>query len=256
MSDSKKDKTRSGLPGSDQSGGSPFRSVSASSSRSNRSSSKSGSSSGSGTPPKPPSPRFGSLGSRFGSSTIEFEIRPVEDTFVRFDLSGLGDPFHRILGTDLNLDHAEPKLIAKTISEGGEAVDTLVQHLDTSWNSYALNGALMMYAWQDDIRLVIGTKATFSPKSGDVEYYDDDDNDDNKKAETPDETRKSPVCLRAIDHNLVLNILGRTRSGILLAEAPLSLEEGFIERSLISDDPRLVALARATGCLEEQIMVQ
>jgi len=31
----------------------------------------------------------------------------------------------------------------------------------------------------------------------------------------------------------------------------MTLEQGFLGRSLITDDPRLVALARATGCLEE-----
>ncbi len=257
MSDSNDNTRKSGLPGSKQSSSNPFRSSSSRFSRSSGSGS-SGSSSQSSPPlpSRPSSSRFGSLGSRFGSSTIEFEIRPVQSTFVRFDLAGLGDPFHRIMGIDLNLDHADPKLVAKTITEGGKAVDDLIEHLDLTWKSYDLHGASIVYAWQDEIRRAIGTKAPAPAASNDDDLHDDDDNDEDNKPEIPKETRKAPVCLRAIDHNLVMNVLGRTRSGILLAEASLSLDEGFISRSLISDDPRLVALARATGCLEEQIMVQ
>lgn len=253
MSQSQKDNDQKATSsGNNQPTPNPFRSGS---SRYGRSSS-SGSSSSGNTPPRPPAPRFGGLGSRFGSSTIEFEIRPVEDTFVRFDLGGLGDPFHRILGTELNLAHGDPQNVVKTIQNGGEAVDALIAQLEDAWKSYEINGALVVYDWQDEIKQAIGTKATGNTQTSDDEdYYDDDDDDDNNKAEPTKETRKAPVCLRAIDHVLVINVLARTRSGILLAEAPLSLESGFLERSLITDDPRLVTLARATGCLEEQIVV-
>lgn len=228
----------------------PFRSGS-----SRYGSNRPGSSGSSNTPPKPPPPRFGGLGSRFGA-TVDFEIRPVESTFVRFDLTGLGDPFHRILGTDLDLGVVDPLAVAKALAENSDLSQSLAEELEAAWERYKLTGALLMFPWKDDIKQVIGTKpnAPARKESDDDEYYDDDDDSDEKQ-DPPKETRKSPVCLRAIDPGLVMNVLGRTRSGILLAQASLSLDEGFLTRSLISDDPRLVALARATGCLEETIMV-
>lgn len=237
-------------------GGNPFGSGSSRFGTSRSGSSGSGTSQSNNTPPKPPvPPRFGGLGSRFGA-TIDFEIRPVAPTFVRFDLTGLGDPFHRILGENLNLDMAEPPAVAQALAEDGHLMQTLTEHLEAAWGKYKLTGALLIYPWEDTIRQVIGMKASPSQNSSSDEgEYDDDDDDSSKKHDPPKETRTVPVCLRAIDHVLVMNVLGRTRSGILLAQAPLSLDEGFLTRSLISDDPRLVALARATGCLEEKIVV-
>jgi hypothetical protein len=154
------------------------------------------------------------------------------------------------------MEHGEAQNVVTTIQTGGEIVDTLVEKLIEAWGTYEIRGAVAVYDWHDDLRQVIGTKAAITSNStADDDYYDDDDDTSEKKPEQPQDMRKPPVCLRAIDHLLVMNVLARTRSGILLSGAQLSLESGFLERSLISDDPRLVALARATGCLEEQIMV-
>ncbi|MAE96854.1 MAG: hypothetical protein CL910_19570 [Deltaproteobacteria bacterium] len=53
--------------------------------------------------------------------------------------------------------------------------------------------------------------------------------------------------LEATNPELVVNVLGRTRSSLLLGNAPLALERSYLRRELASDDPRLVALARSTG---------
>ena len=45
------------------------------------------------------------------------------------------------------------------------------------------------------------------------------------------------------DQLLALNVLGRTRAGLLLPGAPLDLDPSVLARKLASDDPRLVALA-------------
>ena len=45
------------------------------------------------------------------------------------------------------------------------------------------------------------------------------------------------------DQLLALNVLGRTRAGLLLPSAPLDLDPSVLARKLASDDPRLVALA-------------
>ena len=46
-----------------------------------------------------------------------------------------------------------------------------------------------------------------------------------------------------VDQLLALNVLGRTRAGLLLPGAPLDLDPTVLARKLASDDPRLVALA-------------
>lgn len=49
----------------------------------------------------------------------------------------------------------------------------------------------------------------------------------------------------AADPLLALNVLGRSRAGLLLPGAPLDLDPSVLARKLASDDPRLVALASA-----------
>lgn len=58
---------------------------------------------------------------------------------------------------------------------------------------------------------------------------------------------RGPKILEATDEAFVVNVLARTRSGLLLGDAPLSLERGYLARELATDDPRLVELARQTG---------
>ncbi|HEX2622820.1 MAG TPA: hypothetical protein VHL11_21825, partial [Phototrophicaceae bacterium] len=61
-------------------------------------------------------------------------------------------------------------------------------------------------------------------------------------------------CLRAIDLHLVLNVLARSRSQVLLTRAPLVFSQQYLNRSMMTDDPRLVALVKATGYLEEEMV--
>jgi len=37
----------------------------------------------------------------------------------------------------------------------------------------------------------------------------------------------------------------------VVANTPLALEAGFLQQSFLCDDPRIVAIARATGCIQE-----
>lgn len=83
--------------------------------------------------------------------------------------------------------------------------------LEAAWQSCGLRGVCHVYPWRES------------------------------QAETP------AVVVRVRDVRLVLNVLGRARSQLLLASAPLELEDGFLARELASDDPRLVALARRHG---------
>jgi hypothetical protein len=196
------------------------------------------------------SPRFG-LGSRFGPSTIDWEIGPVSPVYVRFDLDGLGDPFHRLLGRDLNVHFADRKAVIQAIETGGDDVAQLIDRLDTAWDAYNLRGAVLIYTWRDELKQVISARIVPPKPAKNPFDSGSDDEPDIDPAEPVKEAVKAPVCLRAIDFLLVLNVLGRTRSQILMANAPLVLQGAFLERSLITDDPRLIAIARATGCIEE-----
>lgn len=51
----------------------------------------------------------------------------------------------------------------------------------------------------------------------------------------------------AADTLLSLNVLGRTRGSLLLPGTPLAREAALLGRTLVSDDPRLVALATASA---------
>lgn len=83
------------------------------------------------------------------------------------------------------------------------------------WNRLALRGALLVYS---------GRPA----------------------AETPGES------LVVRDLGLVLNVLGRASSHVLLPDAPLALEDAFLDRTLATDDPRLVRLALERGAVPEE----
>ena len=55
------------------------------------------------------------------------------------------------------------------------------------------------------------------------------------------------VSAFAADRLLSLNVLGRTRGSLLLPGTPLAREAALLGRTLVSDDPRLVALVTGTA---------
>jgi hypothetical protein len=239
------------------------------------------------TPPKPPAP--GNLASRFGSTPakpatpppakpsqptpglprspftpstlLRWDFVPIATTLVRFDLRGLGDPFHRLLGHPLNIEFGDVKNLSKALEKGGENVDQLREHLESAWLTYGLSGAVLIYNWGDGAKNAIAARAaadkpvklTNNTATNNKDNDDEDDSDDVDATSLDDQTKDAAQCLRAIDVTLVLNVLSRTRTNLLLGDAQSSFDRRLIERSLITDDPRLVALARATGCIEEGI---
>jgi hypothetical protein len=210
-------------------------------------------------PPPPPKPAPGLPRSPFTPSTlIRWDFVPVATTLVRFDMRGLGDPFHRLLGHPLNIDYGDVKNLSKVLEKGGENVDQLRQHLENAWATYGLSGAVLIYNWSDGAKNAIAARATadrpvkLTNNTANNKDNDDEDNSEDLDASPLDDQSKDAAqCLRAIDVTLVLNVLSRTRTNLLLGDAQLSFDRRLIERSLITDDPRLVALARATGCIEE-----
>ncbi len=194
--------------------------------------------------------RFGGVPSRFGSSEVVWEISPLSEPFVRFNLDGLGDPFHRLLGANINLNYSNASELTKALAQGGGTVDALIEQMDAAWQTYDMKGAMLVYPWKDHSKQIIAAKPeqpnnqSSQNDNNDDEYYDDEE-------DTAENPKRKTACLRSIDMLLVLNVLARTRADLLLANAPLTLDVGFMERSLVTNEPRLIALARATGCVEE-----
>lgn len=176
-------------------------------------------------PPTPPNSPFGSLGSRFGMSKVNWEIVPISDTVVIFDLNGLGDPLYRLVNSKKRKDVTDRQAVIQATQETGPTLSSLTSILDKAWDSYELRGAALVYVWRDEVKQAITARV-------------------NKD--------KNPLtCLRVTDPLFVLNVLARARSHILLATSGLALEQGFLDRSLIADDARLIALAHSIGCVKE-----
>ena len=83
--------------------------------------------------------------------------------------------------------------------------------LDAAWAGYGLSGAVLVFPWHARHAVVY----------------------------------ERPVD--ATDRLLVANVLARARSAVLLGRAPVILDREYLRRDLASDDPRLVALAEASG---------
>jgi hypothetical protein len=178
-------------------------------------------------PTPPQSNPFGTLSSRFGGSKVTWDIVPIYDTLVRFDLMGLGDPLYRLIKSKRRKDLSDLDAVIEALEETGPTLSAVTEQLDTVWESYHLRGAMLVYSWRDEVKQSVVAQAT---------------------------TDKSTlVCLSARDPLFVLNVLARARSHILLAGSPLALERAFLERVLIADDPRIVALAYSTGSVKETL---
>ncbi|MCU0496085.1 MAG: hypothetical protein MUF87_01895 [Anaerolineae bacterium] len=189
------------------------------------------------TPNTPPAPRPSPFGAQNQRS---WTIQPASKTVVRFDLRGLGDPFYRLLGHNPNPDYGDSKFVAEVLERGGDQVALLQAQLDQAWSKYNLQGAVLIYNWNADTWKTI----TIPPAPPAHEEHGDE--------EIAKPTPISPFsCIRAIDLNVVLNVLARSRSQVLMTRAPLILSQLYLNRSIMTDDPRLVNLARATGYLEE-----
>jgi len=201
--------------------------------------------------------RFGSGSNRFRSSSNPFNqnqnlswgLTPIHKTAVRFELKGLGDPFYRMLGHDLNTEYGQSRKVARALEAGGEHVEAIMAMLDEAWKGYDLTGAALVYTWNPKPWNIIVTP---SPMPAPPQPESKDDSDDDEEDKKPDPIRMFNV-VRALDMKLTLNVLARSRSQLMMAEAPLVMSTEYLNRSIITDDPQLVALAQATGCLEEAL---
>lgn len=198
-------------------------------------------------PASPPPPRPFSRPPIPNPNQRSWQIQPLVKTVVRFELKGLGDPFYRLLDHELNPNFGDFRNVATTLEQGGEAVEEMRQMLDNVWEQYKLDGAFLVYNWNTDLWRAISTP----PPSPQPQQQDSDDYADDQPVIPPQAQQPLFHCLRALDLELVLNVLARSRSQLLITKAPLVFSQQYLTRSIMSDDPRLLALARATGYLEE-----
>lgn len=176
-----------------------------------------------------PSNQLGALGTRFGSRAV-WEILPLNDTLVCFDLPAVADAL--LAQHDLpDVEDAEPGDAFLSALENQKALAEIVKtELDDEWDTYHLRGAVLVYAWREDIRQAVNARLMAIKASG--------------------------TYVRSLDPLLVLNVLARARTTLLLANAPLALERSFLNRAILSDDPRLVKLARSKPFSEEPFTEQ
>lgn len=175
-------------------------------------------------PPPPPLPRPSSspFGNRPGSRA-EFSILATGDKLVRFDLNCIDSAqIDSALPTGLSAEQ-----IIDILETDRALVERLKLRLDAAWESYHLIGALLFYPWRDELRSAVNGRLS---------------------------ALKQPTTyLLVTDPVFILNVLGRSRAGLLLANAPLALDRVFLNRSMASDDPRLIPIAQAGGCVETPI---
>ncbi|PJF29175.1 MAG: hypothetical protein CUN52_09710 [Phototrophicales bacterium] len=189
-------------------------------------------------PAPSPSP-FRSLSSP--REQVESSLLPLHTVAVRFELKGLGDPFYRLLGHEVNTEYSDSRLVVRKLEQGGDDVTALKNLLDVAWGKYAFKGAAMVYLLENENLVKQLGAPSFMPKK---DLFDDDDSE--KKDEPPKPAIK---VVRAIDMMLVLNVLARARTQVLLATSPIMFNQHYLNRALVTDDPRLVALAMATGVI-------
>jgi hypothetical protein len=227
------------------------------------------------TPATPPSPtppqRPGLPNNLFGGRApgrVTWEIVPLQDGVVRFELGHIGVAIFELAG----LPYPDPDPLVQPsppapppTGEGGQenikqklgtlkppqppppSPSALIAHafvtalnaqpevearlkeiLDAAWESYGMVGAALIHGWRIEAREAYATRLAA--------------------------VNLPPNYLRASDPVFVLNVLARARSTVLLSNAPLALERGFLERSLFCDDARIVALAQALGTPEAPLV--
>lgn len=175
-------------------------------------------------PPRPaanPNPFTNRLGAR-----AEWQMMPLADTLVCFDLNAPGQVLNDLLGLPRDEEVTIDRIL-QTLDADKALAERLKTQLDAVWERYDLRGALLVYTWRDELKQSVNQRLIA--------------------------VRQPPIYLRALDPLLILNVLARSRTTLLLAGAPLALERPFLSRALASDDSRLLELVKQTGYLEEAL---
>ena len=179
---------------------------------------------------------------------------PVQNTIVRFELDGLGDPFYKLLGYDLNTIYDNGRSVSQALECGSAGSTELQDKLNAAWEGYGVQGAALVYIWNPrSWPKIVSAPLIPSRNPNPFNAARSQNNDEESFEDVPEPPKPSFTCLRALDLQLVINVLGRARSQLLLADAPLVFSQQYLNRSILTDAPHLVRLARATGYIQEKL---
>jgi len=156
-----------------------------------------------------------------------WEILSLTDMLVTFDLVSIEDA----LKAEFNLSGDTPpsEQFLQLLDKDKTFAGTLKSRLDDVWERYGLHGALLVFNWREELKQAVNARLLASKSAG--------------------------TYLRAEDPLLVLNVLGRARTTLLLANAPLALDRPFLTRTLVCDDARVVRLTRQ-GVYKEESLIE
>lgn len=140
-------------------------------------------------------------------TTIKWQILPLKPVLVRFNLN---EDVRLRLSALLNIRIFTLEVIEHRAAD-------LVPMLDHVWEACSLHGAVLLSPWKEE-HLDLFT--------------------------SPSGNQGIQKVLCPLNPLLVLNVLCRSRAGLLLPNLPLSIEIPFLTRDFISADPRLIELAR------------
>ncbi len=174
--------------------------------------------------PTPPNP-LGSLGARFGAKAM-WEILPMTDMLLSFELAAIAEGLVKTFDLPTN---APPVDAFLTLIEKDKAFTAaLRERLDEDWLRFELHGAFLVYNWRDEIRQAVNARLNA--------------------------VKAPPTYTLVRDPLFTLNVLGRARTALLLATAPLALERPFLTRSLVCDDLRLAKIAQGRAFTTEYLI--
>jgi hypothetical protein len=176
--------------------------------------------------PNPPQNPLGGLGARFGAKAM-WEILSMTDMLVAFDLAAVAEAL--VTEFDLPTDAPPVETFLTLLVKNKPFAEALRERLDEAWQGFDLHGAFLVFNWRDEIKQAVNARLV--------------------------SVKEAAVYTLARDPLLVLNVLGRARTSLLLATAPLALDRPFLMRSLVCDDARLVKLARA-GAFTTEFLVE
>jgi hypothetical protein len=140
-------------------------------------------------------------------TSVQWQVLPITPVSVRFSMN---EEVKRRVSALLKAGEL-------SLEEIEENSSSLIPILEGFWMKQPLNGAVLFSPWKEET----GEKP-FTSGAG--------ENSDSR-------------LILAVEPLLVLNVLCRSRAGLLLPNLPLSLEVPFLKRDLVTADQRLILLA-------------
>lgn len=176
-----------------------------------------------GSPPRPSSPP-GSLFSRLGARA-SYDYIPMHDTLVMFDMHDAAPAVYEMLGITPPIkdngtsDPTDTRTLIAALDKDKALSSILRAQLDQFWTDFKIVGAVHVYDWREEVKQAATNRLNA--------------------------LKQRPNFVRAADPLLIVNVLARARSYLLIHGAALALDRPFLERIVMTDDPRLLSVVTA-----------